>query len=73
MEHVFLGELLRECWFRRRLAVEVIRAEVDAAGYDLILEVDGSIRHLQLKATRKGGATKYQDINRRLSHREVTS
>jgi hypothetical protein len=70
MEHVFLGELLQECWFHRQRVVEVTRAEVDAAGYDVILEADGVIRHVQLKATRKGGSTHFQDINRKLSDRE---
>ncbi|MCA1706608.1 MAG: hypothetical protein LC808_26435 [Actinobacteria bacterium] len=35
MEHIFLSEILQECWFHRRQVVEVLRAEVDAAGYDL--------------------------------------
>jgi hypothetical protein len=70
MEHIFLGELLQECWFHRQKVVEVTRAEVDAAGYDVILEADGVIRHVQLKATRKGGSTHFQDINRRLADRE---
>src|SRR5512132_2590115 len=69
MEHVFLGELLKECWFHKRKTVEVTRAEVDAAGYDVILELDGVLRHVQLKASRKGGATHYQLINRKLEER----
>ncbi len=70
MEHVFLGRLLEECWFRRGRVVEVMRAEVDAAGFDLILEVDGVVRHVQLKATKKGGSTKFVDVNRRLAARQ---
>jgi len=69
MEHVFLGELLQECWFHRKKVVEVLRAEVDAAGYDVILEVDGTIRHVQLKASRRGGSTRHQDVNRKLEDR----
>ena len=69
MEHVFLGELLKECWFHRRKTVEVTRAEVDAAGYDVILELDEVIRHVQLKATLRGGATHEQWINRKLEKR----
>jgi len=33
--------------------VKVLRAEVDAAGYDLILEPEGVTRHVLLKASRK--------------------
>ena len=70
MEHVFLAEVLQECWFRRRQVVEVLHAEVDAAGYDLILQTEHVVRHVQLKATRKGSKTQRQIINRKLSARE---
>lgn len=70
MEHLFLSEVLQECWFGRRQVVEVLRAEVDAAGYDLVLEAGGVIRHVQLKASRKDGKTSRQTINRKLAARE---
>jgi hypothetical protein len=70
MEHIFLSEILQECWFRQRQVVEVLRAEVDAAGYDLVLEVEGRIRHVQLKASRQGGKTSKQTINSKLADRE---
>jgi hypothetical protein len=70
MEHIFLAEILQECWFRRRQVVEVLRAEVDAAGYDLVLEAGGVIRHVQLKASRKGARTARQTINSKLQDRE---
>lgn len=70
MEHIFLSEVLQECWFRRRRVVEVLRAEVDAAGYDIVLEMDGRIRHVQLKASRQGGKTSKQTINSKLPNRQ---
>lgn len=69
VEHLFLAELLQECWFRRRRLVEVLRSEVDAAGYDLILESRDVIRHVQLKASRKGAKTSKQTVNARLKDR----
>lgn len=69
MEHVFLAEVLQECWFRRRQIVEVLRAEVDAAGYDLLLEAGDKIRHVQLKASREGGKTARQTINSKLARK----
>lgn len=69
MEHIFLAEVLQECWFQRRQIVEVLRAEVDAAGYDVVLEAAGKIRHVQLKASRQGGKTSKQTINTRLADR----
>jgi hypothetical protein len=69
MEHIFLAEILQECWFQRRQIIEVLRAEVDAAGYDLVLEAAGRIRHVQLKASRQGGKTSKQTINSKLTER----
>jgi hypothetical protein len=69
MEHIFLSEVLQECWFRRRQVVEVLRAEVDAAGYDVVLEARGRIRHVQLKASRQDGKTSKQTINSKLVDR----
>ncbi len=55
IEHLFVGEVLRELWLSGVSQVEVLRAEVDGAGYDLVLECGSIVRHIQLKATRKAG------------------
>ena len=52
LEHVFLSELLQEVWlYRCPRTVEVLRAEVDYAGYDLLLEYGGECRYIQLKSS----------------------
>jgi hypothetical protein len=56
IEHAFLSEVLQHCWFIRHHRVEVIRPEVDAAGYDLVLQANERIRHVQLKSYSAGGA-----------------
>jgi hypothetical protein len=50
VEHVFLGELLRGLWRKNVRDLEVLRPEVDSGGYDLALEYQGLIRHLQFKS-----------------------
>jgi hypothetical protein len=50
MEHAFLSEVLQHCWFIRHHPVEVIRPDVDAGGYDLVLEAKRRVRHIQLKS-----------------------
>lgn len=70
MEHIFLSGVLQECWFNRRQIVEVLRTEVDAAGYDLVLQAGGKTRHIQMKASRQGGKTSRQTINRKLANRQ---
>ncbi len=54
IEHVFLGELLRGLWRKNVRDLEVLRPEVDSAGYDLALEFRGLTRHMQLKSSFTG-------------------
>lgn len=67
LEHAFVSELLQEAWFNRRKIVEVLRSEVDGSGYDLVLECDGIIRHVQLKSSRKDSSTPTQTVNMNLT------
>ncbi len=55
IEHLLVGEVLKELWLSGVSQVEVLRAEVDGAGYDVALECGSIVRHIQLKAARKGG------------------
>jgi hypothetical protein len=61
-EHLFLGDLTRALLKAGRRC-EVLRAEYDGAGYDLVLEADGILRHAQLKAMRADGKRAHVDIN----------
>jgi hypothetical protein len=61
-EHLFLGDLTRAL-LRAGRRCEVLRAEYDGAGYDLVLEADGILRHVQLKAMRTDGKRAHVDIN----------
>lgn len=67
MEHAFLPDVLQHCWFVRHHRVEVIRPDVDAGGYDLVLEANGRVRHIQLKSRWERGAARVgTTINSRL-------
>jgi hypothetical protein len=66
VEHVFISEILQEVYFRFGKVVEVLRSEVDASGFDIVLECDRVLRHIQLKTSKKGGKTAYQKVNRAL-------
>jgi hypothetical protein len=63
VEHVFLGELLRHLWVRRIAGVQVLKPEVDAAGYDLVLALGKVIRHVQLKTSMHDATTRSQPIH----------
>lgn len=63
IEHLFIGELLRALWCERVRNVELLRAEVDAAGYDLAIECNGIFRHIQLKSGHSGMKRRKVDLN----------
>ncbi len=52
IEHLFVGEILRKLWLRNVTQVEVLKPQVDDAGYDLVIDCNSSIRHVQLKSSR---------------------
>jgi hypothetical protein len=66
LEHQLVGEILRDLWVRKAYAVEVLRSEVDAAGYDVVLEHQAVVRHIQLKATGAGGKRASVGVNIKL-------
>jgi hypothetical protein len=67
VEHLFVGELLKLAWRNDSCDVEVASPEVDNAGYDLIAEANGVIRHIQLKASFVGSRTATQKVHLRLA------
>lgn len=67
VEHVFISEILQESYYGSGMTVEVLRAEIDASGYDLVLERNGVMRHVQLKTSRTAGRTAVQKVHTALS------
>jgi hypothetical protein len=67
LEHRFVAELSTTLWKRRISDFEVLRSEVDRHGYDLVIEANGILRHVQLKAMRQGGKRAEVALNRRLA------
>jgi hypothetical protein len=58
LEHVFVGELLQCLWRANRRDIEVLRAEIDASGYDLVLECTGVLRHVLFKSSHRDARTR---------------
>ena len=69
IEHLFVGELLKLSWIRGDCEIEVAKPEVDNSGYDIIIEDNSVIRHIQLKASYIGGKTSRQKLHIRLSEK----
>jgi hypothetical protein len=55
VEHVFVGEALRQLWQRGVTDVEVLRSEFDAGGYDVVMGLRKVVRHIQFKTVMVGG------------------
>ncbi len=63
VEHTFISEILQEVYYGSGRLVEVLRSEIDASGYDLVLECNGFMRHVQLKTSRSDGRTALQKVH----------
>jgi hypothetical protein len=57
LEHLFVGDLLRTLWQKGRRDIEVLRADIDYAGYDLVIECNKVLRHIQLKSSHSAART----------------
>lgn len=57
IEHLFVGEIMRRLWIRGIAQFEVLKPQVDDSGYDLVLEANGVVRHVQLKSSFDKAAT----------------
>jgi len=63
VEHLFVGELMALLWSRGIREIELLRAEVDCAGYDLVIECEGIERHVQLKSRRGEAKARKVDVH----------
>jgi hypothetical protein len=64
--HVFLGQLLAFMWRKGARDIEVLKSEVDRGGYDLVLESNRVIRHVQLKSSFRGSKVREVDVSIKL-------
>ena len=67
LEHLFIGEVLRALWSKGVTDAELLRPEVDCAGYDVVITCNKIMRHIQLKASHLDSATARQSVNLRLA------
>lgn len=67
LEHRLVAELSTHLWLQGTRDLEVLRGEVDAHGYDIVMEANGIIRHIQLKAMVRGGKRRDVGVNVRLA------
>src|SRR6267378_4947305 len=63
LEHLFAGEIMRRLWIRGDWRLEVQKPQVDDGGYDLVLEANGVVRHVQMKASFRGSKVRDTPVN----------
>lgn len=57
LEHLLSGEVMKHLWLRGNIRIETLKPQVDDAGYDLVLEANGVVRHVQLKSSHANSST----------------
>lgn len=67
VEHCMIAELLQDAWLRRGQSLDILRSEVDAAGYDLVFTCNSVTRHVQVKSSKSDARAAFQGINGRLA------
>lgn len=69
IEHLFISEVLQEMQFRFGQWPEILKAEIDVSGYDIVIECNNIIRHIQLKTSIKGALKASVNLNTALSEK----
>jgi hypothetical protein len=67
LEHLFAGDVMKHLWKRGDWRLEILKPQVDDSGYDLVLEANAIIRHVQLKASFRGSTVRETSINTALA------
>ena len=63
LEHLFVGEVMRHVWVSGGKRLEILKPQVDDAGYDLVFEMDQIVRHIQLKTSFEGSSVRRFNVN----------
>jgi len=69
LEHLFVSDLLRHLWREGVVDAEFLAPEVDDGGYDLVIDCNSLIRHIQLKSSFVGSKTSRQKVHLRLAEK----
>jgi hypothetical protein len=76
IEHLFVGEILKQLWREHITQVEVLKPQVDDAGYDIVIEcrrnlksATSVLRHIQLKSSFLGSKTANVSLGEKLTQK----
>ncbi len=63
LEHLFAGAIMKHLWLKGYSRLELLKSQVDDSGYDLVLEANNVVRHIQLKSSHAGSSTQQVNVN----------
>jgi hypothetical protein len=69
LEHLFVSAIMKHLWLRGITQFEVLKPQVDDSGYDLVLEANGVVRHVQLKGSAAGSSTAEVQVSIKLANK----
>ncbi|MDQ3043563.1 MAG: hypothetical protein M3R06_00215 [Chloroflexota bacterium] len=67
LEHLFAGAVMRHLWLRGFGRLEMLKSLVDDSGYDLVLEANDIVRHIQLKGSHTSAKAAGASVNTALA------
>jgi hypothetical protein len=70
VEHRFISDIMTYCWHKKGVTLEIIHAEIDINGYDLIISYKNTNRYIQLKTTDIKSKTYNQNFNSLILNKE---
>lgn len=69
LEHLFSGAVMKQLWLNGVRSIEVLHSSVDNNGYDIVVEVQNIVRHIQLKGFAVGGRTASWKVHTNLTQK----
>ena len=63
LEHLFAGAVMSHLWLNGFGRLEMLKPQVDNSGYDIVLEANSVVRHIQLKASHLDSSTHQVNVN----------
>ena len=67
VEHLLLGEIMKHLWLHSGCELMVLTPQVDDGGYDLALEANAVLRHVQLKSSSLDAKTASVNVSLKLA------
>jgi hypothetical protein len=70
VEHRFISDIMTYSLYKKGVTLEIIHAEIDTNGYDLIISYKNINRYIQLKTSDVSSSTSKQKINLQILEKE---